>query len=269
MLESILNFREVDRSPYLTFLWSFLITNVAIILSTQISYTVRVGSSTFNLGGLFAVLFTIIPSVYFITVIIKKEEKMEEDAIKAHYSKGFWGRHEKDLIMFLFFFLGVTFAFSLWAFFLKPNFFHVQMTEIQRVRAAISGQAVMKGSIESFIGVTMNNLNVLVFSFVFSILFGAGMVFILVWNASILGVYVGELSKSIYEIPLVTMQFLPHGIPEVVGYLCAGLSGGLLSAAILRSHKLEVLSKIFVDSMIILVVGVLFVLLGAVIEVYF
>ncbi len=268
MLESILNFKEVDKSPYLTFVWAFLITNIAIILSTQLFYKIEIGSISFNLSGIFAVMFTIIPSVYFFTTVIKREEKMEEDAICKHYSGNFWSRHQKDILLFLFFFLGVTVAFSVWAFFMDPGFFQVQLTEIQKVRSSVSGNAIMKGSFDSFIGVTFNNLQVMLFAFIFSVLFGAGAVFILVWNASILGVYIGELSRSVFEIPLVTMQFLPHGIPEVVGYLCAGLAGGLFSAAILRSHKSDVLVKIFIDSMIILLVGVGFILMAALIEVY-
>ncbi len=268
MLESVLNFKEVNRSPYLTFIWAFLITNIAIILSSHLAYKINIGTVCFNISGLFSVMFTIIPSVYFFTTVIKKEEEMEEDGIEKHYSKGFWSRHEKDILIFLFYFLGATFAFSLWAFFMEPTFFQVQLTEIQNVRASISGNAITKGSFNSFIGVTANNMQVLLFAFVFSVLFGAGAVFILVWNASILGVYIGELSKSVFEIPIVTFQFLPHGIPEVVGYLCAGLAGGLFSAAIIRSHRKEILFKIFLDSVIILAVGIIFILMAAFIEVY-
>ncbi len=268
MLESILNFREIDRSPYLTFLWAFLITNISLILATQVRYVISLDGQVWNLGGIFSVLFTIIPSTYFLTMVIRKEEKMEEEAIGKKYSKNFWGRHEKDIIMFLFFFLGVTLAFSVWSFYMSPDFFRVQISEVQRVQGSMTGHAIQKGNFDHFLLVTANNLQVMVFAFVFSILFGAGAVFILVWNASILGVYIGQLSKSVFHIPIVTMFFLPHGIPEVIGYLCAGLAGGLLSASILRCHKAEIIKRIFIDSMLILVVGIVFIVLAAGIETY-
>jgi uncharacterized membrane protein SpoIIM required for sporulation len=268
MLESVLKFREIEKSPYLTFVWALMIASVGILLSTQLSYKINAGGTIVDLTGVFAVLFTIIPSVYFLTMIIKKEEKMEQDALEKHYRKGFWERHERDLMFFLFYFLGVMFAFSIWAFILPADMFQIQLSKIYEIRSAVTGAAITKGSLDSFLSILTNNLEVLVFSFVFSLLFGAGAVFIIVWNASVLGVYIGELSKSVFEIPIVTLQFLPHGIPEVVGYLAAGLSGGLLSAAILRSHRKDVLLKIAFDSLKIMFVGAMFIILAAAIEVY-
>jgi uncharacterized membrane protein SpoIIM required for sporulation len=276
MLESVLNFREVDKSPYLTFVWALLITTVAILLATQLFYKITIQGVAFNLTGMFAVIFTIMPSVYFLTWVINKEEKMEEEALEKHYSQDFLKRHEKDILMFLFYFLGVTVAFSVWSLALPGDFFQVQMVKINEIRAAMSGQItsdvtgkIVKGSFSSFLAVFTNNIEVMIFSFIFSLLFGAGAVFIIVWNASILGTCIGGLSKSIFEIPMVSLTFLPHGIPEVIGYLCAGLAGGLLSAAILRCRSSKVLEIIFFDAVKIIFVGVFFILIAAGIEVYF
>lgn len=272
MLESILNFREVEKSPYLTFVWALMITTVGVLFSTQLMYKVTISGISFNLTGMFSVIFTVIPSVYFLTTIIKKEEEIEEEACKRHYQKGFFLRHQKDILMFLFYFLGVTVAFSVWAFILPTDFFQVQIVKINDIRAAVSGQVtgeMVKGDFSSFMLIFTNNLEVMVFAFIFSLLFGAGAVFIIVWNASILGIAIGELSKYFWEIPLKTLMFLPHGIPEIVGYLCAGLAGGLLSAAILRCRSTDILKIIFFDSLKILLLGLVFILLAAGIEVYF
>jgi uncharacterized membrane protein SpoIIM required for sporulation len=276
MLESILNFREVDKSPYLTFIWALLITTVGILLSTQLFYKVTISGVSFNLTGMFAVIFTILPSVYFLTKVINKEERMEEEAVERHYEQKFFKRHEKDILMFLFYFLGVTAAFSIWSLILPGDFFQVQLVKINEIRAAMSGQVtgdvtgkIVKGNFGSFMAVFSNNIEVMIFSFIFCLLFGAGAVFIIVWNASILGTCIGGLSKSFFELPIVSLTFLPHGIPEVVGYLCAGLAGGLLSAAILRCRSSKVLEIIFFDSLKIIVMGVLFILVAAGIEVYF
>jgi uncharacterized membrane protein SpoIIM required for sporulation len=272
MLESILNFREVEKSPYLTFVWALMITTVGILFSTQLFYRITISGVSFNLTGMFAVIFTVIPSVYFLTSVIKKEEEIEEEACRKHYKQGFFAKHERDILMFLFYFLGVTVAFSIWAFVLPTDFFQVQLAKIYEIRAAVSGGVtgeITKGSFSSFLLIFTNNLEVMIFAFIFSLLFGAGAVFIIVWNASILGTAIGELSKSILEIPVVTLSFLPHGIPEIVGYLCAGLAGGLLSAAILRCRSTEILKVIFIDSLKILLLGVFFILIAAGIEVYF
>jgi len=269
MLESLLKFKEVEKSPYLTFVWALMITTIGILFSTQLSYRIQVsGGGVANLTGLFAVIFTIVPSVYFLTTVIKKEEEREEEAILKHYKQNFWQKHQNDILMFLFYFLGVTFAFAIWAFVLPTEFFQVQLSKIYEIRSAVTGAAIAKGSFSSFMMILTNNLQVMMFAFIFSLLFGAGAVFIIVWNASVLGVYIGELSKSIIEIPVVSLSFLPHGIPEVMGYLCAGLAGGLMSAAILRCRCTKVLELIIWDGLKILILGLLLLLLAAGIEVY-
>lgn len=271
MLESILNMREVEKSPYLTFIWALMITTVGILFSTQLFYRVTISGVSFNLTGMFSVVFTIIPSVYFLTSVIKKEEQMEEKACREHYSQGFFDKHRSDILMFLFYFLGVTVAFAVWAFVLPNDFFQVQLVKILEIRSAVSGgitAGIVKGSFSSFLAILFNNLEVMVFAFIFSLLFGAGAVFILVWNASILGTAIGELSKSVFDIPIVTLSFLPHGIPEIIGYLCAGIGGGLISAAILRCRSSDILKVIMFDSLKIVALGAAFIFLAAGIEVY-
>ncbi len=269
MLESLLRFREVEKSPYLTFIWALMITTIGILFSTQLSYRIQLAQGgVANLSGVFSVIFTIVPSVYFLTLVIKKEEEKEEEELRRHYQHNFWEKHGNDIMMFLFYFFGVTFAFAIWAFILPTDFFQVQLAKIHEVRSAVTGAAITKGSFSGFMMILTNNAQVMMFAFIFSILFGAGAVFIIVWNASVLGVYIGELSKSIVEIPVVSLSFLPHGIPEVLAYLCAGLAGGLISAAVLRCRSTKILELIIWDSIKILILGIFFVVLAAGIEVY-
>ncbi len=269
MLESLIKYSEIEKSPWLMALWALLISSVGVLFSVQLSYNIKVSGTTLNLAGIFSVLFTIIPSVYFITLYIKKQERLDEKDIEHHYSKGFWARHDKDMLVFLSFFLGLTFSYAFWAFILPPDTFQLQTMKIQEIRtvagSVVEGYAGVD-QFTSFIRVFTNNLQVMGFSFVFSVLFGAGAVFIIVWNASILGVYIGRLSESLFHIPGVSLSFLPHGIPEIAGYLIAGLAGGLISAAIIRGHKKEILIGIVMDAGKLMAVALLFIFLGALIE---
>jgi uncharacterized membrane protein SpoIIM required for sporulation len=269
MIESLLNFKEVDRSPYLIFLWGLIVSTIGILISTQLYYKIQISNTVINLSGIFSVLFTIIPSTYFLTLFIKKEEKIEEEEIKTHQEKKFWSRHEKEILIFLFYFLGVTFSFALWSFILPTEYFQIQMAKIQEIRTNIAtGLVVSKGNFNTFTNILINNLQVTGFAFIFSLLFGCGAIFIIVWNASVLGVYIGELSKSFYEIPIVSLSFLPHGIPEICGFLCAGLAGGLLSSAIIRNRGGKVIEIIFFDCLKILLLSIFFIFIAALIEVY-
>ena len=269
MLESIIKYNEIKKHPWIMFLWALLVSSVGILFSIQLSYQIHVSGNVIELTGLFSVLFTIIPSVYFLTLFIKRQESMDEKDIAKHYEKGFWTRHERDVLVFLLYFAGLTLAFACWAFLLPPGTFQIQTMKINDIRALAGSMLTSHasgGATVSFIAILLNNLQVTAFAFVFSLLFGAGAVFIVVWNASILGVYIGRLSESLLHIPGVSLSFLPHGIPEIGGYLLAGLAGGIISAAIIRGHKKDVVFGVCIDAIKLLGLGILFVFLGALIE---
>ena len=63
-----------------------------------------------------------------------------------------------------------------------------------------------------------------------------------------------------------SLSFLPHGIPEIAGYLLAGLAGGVISAAIIRGRKMDLVMRVVIDAGKLFGLAVLFVFLGAVIE---
>jgi len=269
MLESLVKYNEIERRPWIMFPWALLLSSVGILFSLQLSYQVYISGNVFNLTGLFSVIFTIIPSVYFLTLFIKKEEAMDEKDIARHYEKGFWLRHNKDILIFLFYFFGLTFSFAFWANALPAGTFQIQTMKVQEIRALVGN--MLEGSaglneFGAFTQVLANNLQVTGFAFIFSLLFGAGAVFIIVWNASILGVYIGRLSEAFYHIPAVSLNFLPHGIPEIGCYLLAGIGGSLISAAVIRSHKKDIMFGVILDALKLLGLGILFVFLGDVIE---
>ncbi len=265
MLESLVSFQEINKKPYLVFIWALIISTVAIFVSRQISYSVTIGEHVFDMTGLFSVLFTVIPSVSFITLLLKKEEKMEEEYVKEHYEKAFWIRHEKDLTVMLLFFAGLTLSFAVWAYILPENFFQVQLQKINEIHG-ISGAASYK--YYTFTQILNNNLQVMFFSFLFSFIFGSGAIFIIAWNASILGVYIGQLAESLWGIPIVGLSFVPHGLPEIAGYICAGLAGGIMSAMIIRKNTKHIKEIVAFDSIKLLILGTFLIFIAAIIEVY-
>ena len=254
MIESLINLDQIEKRPSLTFIWAFLVNSIAIIAAIQIQSLPGIGTGTF------AVIFTIIPSVYFIVLLIRREERREEEQIKAG-KISFWKLHGKDIVMILFYFFGVTMSFAVWSFALPVDTFDLQTVKINEIRGI--GAATLTGP---FMDIFMNNLQVMIVAFIFSLIFGAGAVFILVWNASILGVFIGQFSKSAWEIPLVSLGFLPHGIPEIGGYVVAALAGGILSVAILRKRE-DILPSVLIDAAKLLILGIALIALGAAVEV--
>ncbi len=267
MIESFISFDQISKRPYLMAFWAFILSSIAFFLSTRVSFKFTIAAKTVNLSGIFSVIFIIIPAAYMLTNLINREEATEEKYIEKKYRKGIWERHETDALIFLAFFFGLTFAFAFWSFFLPQDFFQIQKIEIGRiigVDAAITGFAA--GSL-SFVDIFLNNLGVLVLSFIFSLLFGAGFAFILVWNAGLLGVRIAQLSTGLSDIPVKSLPFLPHGILEITSFVLAGLAGGIISAAIIREHhKTGVFKKILFDAGLLFALSLVFVALGAFIE---
>lgn len=277
MLESLLNLKLAKDKPWVVAVWAFVISSIAVVFSDRIYHYVQIQGVSVNIAGIYAVLFTIMPSIYFVTILIKREENLEEDEIARHYEKGFFERHEKDIIVFLFYFLGLTISFAAWSLVLAPGFFQMQLSTICGINPSFcsssgltggfTGLALGQTTFSSFMIYIINNLGVMAFAFIFSVAFGAGAIFIIVWNASILGVAIGSLSKTFMEIPFYGLSYLPWGLPEIAGYICAGLAGGILSAAIIRGHhKRGVFGVILFDSLKVLILAILLIILGAAIE---
>lgn len=270
MFESILGFQDLDKKPERMFLWMFgwsiVITSIAIFIASQVSVRIAMGGTIFDTSGLFAVMFVIIPSAYYMTVLIKREERIEEKDIEKFHKKSFWEKHFVHIVLLLVFFVGVTLTFAVWHFFVDPNFFQIQQQVISSIQGT-SG-AFTKGSFLDFERILANNTQVMVFAFLFSLFFGAGAVFIIVWNASILGVAIAKISESIWHIPGTSSIFVAHGVLEIGAYIVAGLAGSIISAAVLRNNKKAVLKVILLDSMKLLILAIVLVVLGAFVEVY-
>ena len=273
MLENLLSLEEIRKDPLLMLVWALIIGTVGILVSLQVSYKIPGGAVDFDLTGLFAVIFVIIPSIPFITLLIQREEQMEEEAIEHHYSQKFWDKHGKDIMVLLFYFAGITLSFAIWSFMLPEGTFQVQIAKINDIRGL--GEVIEDGftglaadKYGSFIAILLNNMQVMMFAFIFSFAFGAGAIFIIVWNAAILGVFIGELSKSLLDVPIVSLLFIPHGLPEIAGYLFAGVAGSIISAALIRKMPMRTLEIIIIDAFKMLSIAALLILIAAGIEVY-
>ncbi len=276
MLENLLSLEEISKNPLLMFIWALIIGTIGILVSMQVSFKIPgAAGASVDLTGMFALFFVIIPSVPFITLLITNEEETEEEAIIHHYSQSFWSKHGKDIMVLLFYFAGITLAFAIWSFVLPDDTFQVQIAKINEIRGVISGQgiegtatAAAVDKYSSFLAILLNNLQVMMFAFLFSFVFGAGAIFIIVWNAAILGVFIGNLSKSLFELPLVSLLFIPHGIPEIAAYLFAGVAGGIISAALIRKIPFHTLEIIILDAFKMLTIAAFLILIAAGIEVY-
>jgi uncharacterized membrane protein SpoIIM required for sporulation len=132
-------------------------------------------------------------------------------------------------------FAGEALAFTMIGL-VKPS-----VLSLQASVAGISGRATAPGLFQS---VLLNNLTVFAGILAVSAVIGSAGAFILVWNASVLGRFFAGLLSRLNGLEVLTgssqvatpVAYIPHATLEMTGFIIAGISGSLVSAAVYREH---------------------------------
>jgi len=264
VLESMINPKNAEDKPWHVFIISIIYTFVAVFFA----YFLFPSQASILSVALVTIIF-----VPFFQKLFTLEEKKEDMAAHKQLKGNLFSRHSKIIYVFSAFFLGVIIAMSfIFIFFSESNLFSLQADTIR----GFSGAATQEGNFWRFF---TNNTQVMVLVYILSLLFGAGSVFVLSWNASVIAVYAGSFAKSfveqgiapglayIYGVPLGLGSILLHGIPEIAAYFIAGLAGGILSVGIIReklgSRNFHLILK---DSFILLITAEVLIFIAALIE---
>ena len=78
------------------------------------------------------------------------------------------------------------------------------------------------------------------FSLLFSFFYGFGAIFILTWNASVIGAAIGGFIKSnvsqnyLLLLPIGIFRYMIHGFPEIMAYFVTALAGGIFGIGVIR-----------------------------------
>jgi hypothetical protein len=169
----------------------------------------------------------------------------------------------KDIILaYVAMFSGITLVFSIIYLILPTEIaersFQTQIDEIKAIRGYFWFENTFKT-------IFINNIGVLIISFLFSFIYGSGATLVLAWNASILATASSILAKNLggfYNLPIALLTYMPHGSIEIVAYFLAAIAGGIASYHITKGGKLKELQ----DSVFLLALGIVFILFGALIE---
>lgn len=276
VLESIISPEKAENKPWETFFIGFAYMTVAIVLSLWIF------EDEASMVMVFLVVIAAIPLVYNTMnfeeskdLLISKESSLLKE-------------HNKAVSFLMFLFLGTT-AASVLLYVLLPadtvnTLFEKQSSTIEKINKRISGN--FSSSAAALVEIFFNNLKVLIFSILFSFIYGTGAIFILTWNSTVIAAAIGNtirtklssLSASFgfmhaanyfHTISYGLLKYSVHGIPEIMSYFYGGLAGGILSAAIIRKHyKTELFNHIMVDFFEILLLSLAFLGVAAFLEVY-
>ena len=277
VLEMLANPGNAERKPWELFFIGIVYSSVAL-LSGLLVFRAH--------AGVAMVFFTTLGCMYFVQKLLRMEEAKDQ-SIRGELQ--ILKEHGKALSVFVFLFLGFVVAFSVWYVFLPGEASHqvfgVQEKAIQCINnPGVQGCAT--GTAEDFFRIFFNNVRVLLLTLGFAFFYGAGAIFILAWNAAVVGTAVGIFVRNglgtlagglgigsvasyfgLFSVGL--LRYMTHGIFEITAYFMAALAGGIISIAIARhDFRSPEFRKVLFDSVdvIALAVGVLF--FATVIEVF-
>ncbi len=280
MLELLINPKKAERNPWMMFFDGVLYASLSILLVNWIFAKDPVLS---KYSSILMVTFCVMFSIPFMYYTIKFEE------IKDLKESGFLNlikEHSKVLLSLLFLFLGFVVAFSFWQIILSggSQSFKAQVETYCMINRpsnfndcvaqygveGISKTTAFLTAKERVVSIFANNIYVLIFTLVFSLIFGAGAIFILAWNASVISAAVGIFAKSeLINLPLGLLRYMVHGIPEIGAYFIGFLAGGIVSMAVIRHDiKTEKFWTILQDSLNLVILAVIILFLASLMEVF-
>ncbi len=279
VLEALPSLQGVEKHPASLFLISFIIATIGIFVAHQ---TFPESTSVLALAFVATAFLPIMKSLF-----LNAEEKEVEESDMPF---AFIATHFDVIKVYTWIFIGLAFTFSFWAVMLPESTANCDgwqcalpekgdvFSQQAKVRSDITGNAV--GSQECFSSGTKdfsncfqlifeNNTWVMVLAIIFSFIWGAGAIFLLGWNASVIGYFVATeiTSKSLDAGIARAISYLPHGIPEIMAYFIAAIAGGIISAAITKkSFQKHELRIVLVDTVLLLMLATITLFIGAYIE---
>lgn len=263
MLNIVFNPKKAERHPLEMLLIGFFYASLSILLGAWIFP---------EYSSLVMIFFTVISCMYVIQGAIKLEESKELDTRSEEW---ILQEHYKALSFLLFLFLGFVFAFSFWAFILPPErvtlLFGIQGAVVERIQAlAFTGNSITQAP---FFIIFSNNLKVMLISLIFAFFYGAGAIFVLAWNASVMGFVIGTLARDTLgaiALPIAFTKYFLHGVPEMLAYLTTALAGGIIYIAFLRGDLFRqgYAKRLIIDTVIMILISIVLLALSSLIEVY-
>lgn len=278
MIELLMKPKKAERQPWEMFFVGAFWAIVSLILVTVFfgkDAILKEGS------GLLVVIFTMISCLPFMYYIIKLEEGKD---IVINDSGKLIREHSKAIHAMMWMFFGFVVAFSLWYIIFPDSAgqnFNFQIKTFCAINNPSNydycvgqhGIPIATGAVSGsdiVMKIFANNIYVLIFTILFSLIFGAGAIFILVWNASVIAAAIGIFAKgSVTNLPMGLLRYMVHGIPEIGAYFVGALAGGIISVAIIRKdlHG-EGTWQILQDSLLLIIIAIGILVVAALMEVY-
>ena len=276
VLESLLNPLRAERQPWVLVLLGFLYSSLALFLSLWIFE---------EQASIVMVFLTVMAALPLMYQTLRLEEEKD---IMLTQERTLLKEHAKAITFFLALFLGFVISYSLWYTLLPDplaeHLFSTQTHTITNLNQQVTANALAQVGLMNKI--FLNNVKVLIFCILFSFIYGSGAIFILSWNASVIGAAVGNFVRNhisqaadavglarigayFHAGSLSVLRYAVHGIPEIAAYFIAGLAGGIFSVAIIRQDfGTTNFEKVLLDISDLILISIFILFVAALLEVF-
>ena len=278
MLESIINPKRTEKGPIKMFFVGLIYASLSLLL---VKWLFSGDTILYQYAGMLVVTFSVMFSLPFMYFLFKREEE-ETEQVEGFF--GVWKMHSDALYAFMWLFLGFIVAFSFFNNILQdPILFNAQVETYCAINSpgnvedcvlrnsfgSISTGAVTKEM--RLLSIMGNNITVMIFTLIFSLIFGAGAIFVLAWNASVIAAAIGIFTKyQISEIPIGIARYMVHGFPEIAAYFVTALAGGIFGVGVIRNGiKNKIFLRILENTVMLLFIALILLIIAGLIEVYF
>lgn len=286
VLESLFEGESIVKHPLSALFLGFVFSSVSVWIAF-FSFP-----SSASILAISFITIAAVPMIHYVFIL-------EESALVKKKTKknSFVGRNFDLIKIYTCFTIGIIVSFATWfvllppaqtAFCIEENkclsipskevVFKEQSNALSRVSALASGAPEGMGkATQSPSGVCgndfwcwfnlifVNNSSLMLMAVLLSFLFGAGALFLITWNASIVGTLIGQNIVAEYHWRF--LGLLPHGIPEFGGYFMGAISGGMISVALTKKNsstkEFELIAR---DSFILLLLALFSLLIGGAVE---
>jgi len=266
VLESLVGEKNIRKHPVFVFFLTLLICAGGIFFADLLFP---------QHASILSVAFITIGLVPLVHNILSNEA--DDEIVQRKHFGTFFARHFNLIMIYVWIFIGVIVAFSLYYVWVPVSEKNLLFEEQIKSFCSVSGECnngvpfSISGRISAFGSdsclsdkstistctwfIFENNAGVLLFTIILSLLYGVGAIFIIAWNASILGVFFGETFLSGSHLKWLGMfqsMLIGHGPPELLGYVFGALAGGILSAMVARNEFFTHESSIIIKDVLFL-----------------
>jgi hypothetical protein len=193
VFETIVDPKIAEKMPWVTLILGIAYSTFSLFIGMYIlPQYVSIG----------IVLFT---TLFFLPLFHNTMNYEEKKDLEVEEERQILIQHSKALMFFIYLFIGLTISFAFWyVVFDKSHFldsapsriFEAQMSTIKSINAKAT-EPTLWPMLERFAMILQNNMRVLLFCILFSFIFGAGAIFILCWNSSVIGAALGSYISAL------------------------------------------------------------------------